>query len=119
MAKNYSSEKTFDIRFQHLPDLILKFLTVISYKGNQVFEKRLERDQAKIKESFKILLKRCADSALLLGKGNLDLLDLKGKKILLVLNYNYWQLSFLPEDHPKLLSGDDLPKALKEIAEII
>ena len=47
--------KTFDIRFPHLQDLILKSLTVLSYMGNQFFENRLERDQAKIKENFKIL----------------------------------------------------------------
>ena len=52
--------KTFDIRFRHLQDLILKYLTVISYMGNQVFENRLERGQTKIKENFKMSLKRLA-----------------------------------------------------------
>ena len=66
--KTAHKTKTFDIRFQYLQDLILKSLTVASYLGNQLFENRLERDQATIKENFKILIKRCADSALLLGK---------------------------------------------------
>ena len=48
--------------------------------GNQLFENRPELDQAKIKENFKILLKRCADSALLLGKTNLNLLALKRRE---------------------------------------
>ena len=86
--------------------------------GNQLFENRLEQDQVKIKENFKILLKRCTDSILLLGKANLNLLDLRRESILPELKYNYRQLSFPPEDHPKLLFGDDLPKVLKEIAEI-
>ena len=109
--------KSFDIRFQHLQDLILKSLTFASYMGKQLFKNRLERDLAKIKENFKILLKRCADSVLLLGKANLNLLDLR-RNILPALNYNYRQLSFPPEDHPKLLFWDDLPRTLKEIAEI-
>ena len=54
--------KIFNVRFQHLQDLILKSLTVVSYMENQLFEKRIEREHAKIKENFKILLKRCADS---------------------------------------------------------
>ena len=86
--------------------------------GNLLSENILERDQAIIKENFKIFLKRCADSGLLLGKANLNLLDLRRGKILSELNYNYRQLSFPPEDHPKLLCGDDLSKALKEIAKI-
>ena len=86
--------------------------------GNQLFENRLEQDQVKIKENFKILLKRCADSALLLGKANLSILDLRRQKIYPELNYNYRQLSFPTEVHSKCFFGDDLPKALKEIAEI-
>ena len=55
---------------------------------------------------------------MLQGKANLNLLDLKKDKILPELKYNYRQLSFPPKDYPKLLFGDDLRKALKEIAEI-
>ena len=119
MAKIAHKTKTFNVKFQYLQDLILKFLTVFSYMGNQLFENRLERDQAKIIENFNILLKRCATSVLLLGKANLNLLDLKRDKILPELNYNYRQFSFPPEDHPKLLCGDDLPKALKTLQKSI
>ena len=45
--------------------------------GNQLFENRLEQDHAKIKENFKIFVKLRADSALLLRKVNLNLLDLR------------------------------------------
>ena len=86
--------------------------------GNHLFENRLEQDQVKIKENFKILLKRCADSALLLGKANLNILDLRRQKFYPELNYNYRQLSFPKEVHSKCFFGDHLPKALKEIAEI-
>ena len=32
--------KAFDVRLQHLQDLILKSLTAVSYLGNQLFENR-------------------------------------------------------------------------------
>ena len=38
--------------------------------GNQLFENRLEWDQAKIKENFEFLLKHFADSDLVLNKAN-------------------------------------------------
>ena len=119
MAKIAHKTKTFNVKFQYLQDLILKFLTVFSYMGNQLFENRLERDQAKIIENFNILLKRCANSVLLMGKANLNLLDLKRDKILPELNYNYRQFSLPPKDHPNLLRGDVLPKALKTLQKSI
>ena len=111
--------KTFDIRFQHLQDLISKSLTAVSYMGNQLFENGFEREQAKIKENFKILLKRCADSVLLLGKANLNLIDLRRDKIFPELNYNYRQFSFPSEDQPKLLMGMTYPKYLKKLQKSI
>ena len=45
--KTAHKTKTFEIRFQHL--IILKYLTVASYMGNQHFENRPERDQAEVK----------------------------------------------------------------------
>ena len=87
--------------------------------GNQLFENRPELDQGKIKKNFKILLKGCADLALLLGKTNLNLLALRREKMLPQLNYNYWQLLFPPEDYTKLLFGMSYPKHLKKLQRSI
>ena len=39
--------KAFDVRLQHLQDLLLKSLTAISYLGNQLFENRPGCNQRK------------------------------------------------------------------------
>ena len=87
--------------------------------GNHLFENRLEQDQVKIKENFKILLKRCADSALLLGKANLNILDLRRQKFYPELNYNYRQFSFPKEFIQNVFLGITCPKHLKKLQRSI
>ena len=60
-------------------------------------------------------IKKCADTAMLLGKLNYDLLACRRELIIPELNSSYRQLTFVQGDHPKLVFGDDLPKAIKDI----
>ena len=53
---------------------------------------------------------------MLLGKLNYDLLACRRELIIPELNSSYRQLTFVQGDHPKLLFGDDLPKAIKDIS---
>ena len=59
----------------NLQNLILKCLTIVSYMGNELRNNRLEGDQQKLKTILKKLIS-FADSALLLGKANQNLLAL-------------------------------------------
>ena len=62
-------------------------------------------------------IKKCADTAVLLGESNHDLLACHRELIIPELNSSYRQLTFVQGYHPKLLFGDDLPKAIKDISE--
>ena len=68
-------------------------------------------------ELVKASLKKCADSAIILGKLNPDLLTLRRDSIAPELNIACKHLSFPQGGHPKLLFGDNLPKSIKEITE--
>ena len=59
----------------------------------------------------------CADTAMLIQQTNFEILNFRRAKIMPELNYNYRQLSFDQEDHPKLLFGENLPKQIKYISE--
>ena len=59
----------------------------------------------------------CADTAMLIGQTNFEILNYRREKILPELNYSYRQLSFNQRDHPKWLFGDNLPKEIKDISE--
>ena len=52
-----------------------------------------------------------------MGKVKQDISKLRKEKVALELNQNYKQLTFKIEDHPKLLFGDDLAKAVNDITE--
>ena len=54
---------------------------------------------------------------MLLGKLIYDLLAYRRELIIPELNSSYRQLTFVQGDYPKLLFGDDLPKAIKDISE--
>ena len=72
-------------------------------------------DPQELLELVKASLKRCASSALILGKLNKDLLTLRRDTMTPELNIAYKHLSFPQGEHPKLLFGDDLPRSTKEI----
>ena len=67
-----------------------------------------------VSESF---LKKCADSAMILGKFNQDLLRLRKDSITPELKTAYKHLSFPQGEHSKLLFGDDLLRSITEITE--
>ena len=74
-------------------------------------------DSQELLELVKTSLKKCADSAMILGKLNQDLLTLHRDSTTPELNITYKHLSFLQGEHPKLLFGDDLLRSIKEITE--
>ena len=74
-------------------------------------------DPQELLELVKASLERCADSAMILGNLNQDLLTLCRESITPELNIACKHLSFPQGEHPKLLFGEDLPRSIKEIAE--
>ena len=44
--------KNFDLKFQDLQNLILKYLNIVSYMGNKLFNNKLENGQQKLKTIF-------------------------------------------------------------------
>lgn len=65
-----SLSKTSDIKSQNLQNSISKSLTAVSCMTNVLSNNCSTYDQDKIKDIFKNKIKRCAISALLLGKPN-------------------------------------------------
>ena len=53
---------------------------------------------------------------MLIGQTNFEILNIFRAKIMPELNYSYRQLSYDQGDHPILLSGDNLPKQIKDIS---
>ena len=58
-----------------------------------------------------------AETAMLIGQTNFEILNFRRAKTMPDLNYSYRQLSFDQGDHSKLLFGDNLPKQIKDISE--
>ena len=108
--------KSFDLSFQKLQDLILKSICITSNLANELYGARSSSREELIEINSKAI-KKCADTAMLLGKLNYDLLACIRQLIIPELNSSYQQLTFVQGDHPKLLFGDDLPKAIKDISE--
>ena len=65
------------------------------YKGTKL------TDTQELLELVKASLKKCADSAMILGKLNQDLLTLRKDSITPELNIAYKNLSFPQGEHPK------------------
>ena len=63
------------------------------------------------------ILRRCADPVMVLGKMNHYLLLLKRESITPELDMACKHFPFPQGEHPKLLFGNDLPKAIKELTE--
>ena len=63
-------------------------------------------------------IKKCVDTAMLLGKLNYDLLACRRELIIPELNSSCRQLTFVQGNHPKLLFGDDLRKDISESNKI-
>ena len=74
-------------------------------------------DPQELLELVKASLKKCADSAMILGKLNQDLFTMRRDSITPELNTVYKHLSFPQGQHPKLLFGENLPRSIKEIRE--
>ena len=108
--------KSFDLSFQKLQDLILKSICITSNLANEFYGARSSSKEELIEINSKAI-KKCADTAMLLGKLNYDLLACRRDLIIPELKSSYRQLTFVQGDHPKLLFGDDLPKAIKDISE--
>ena len=62
-------------------------------------------------------IRLCADTAMLIGQTNFEILSFRRAKIMPELKYRHSQLSFNQEDQPKLLFEDNLLKKIKDISE--
>ena len=82
-----------------------------------MFYKVKQNQEASILEMTKSGIRLCADTAMLIGKTNFEILSFRRAQIMAELNYSYRQLSFDQGDHPKLLFGNNLPKQIKDISE--
>ena len=69
------------------------------------------------KDVGKTEIKQCADSTMLLGHLNANLLARCSDCIDLGLNHKYRKTSFSPRDHPTLLFGNDIQEDIKYISE--
>ena len=108
--------KSFDLSFQKLQDLILKSICITSNLANELHGVR-SSSREELNEINSKGIKKCADTAMLIGTLNYDLLTCHWELIIPELNSSYPQPIFVQGDHPKLLFGDDLPKAINNISE--
>ena len=106
--------KSTDVKMQAIQNLLQKVFSEITYTANELYNKRSATDlNGLVKET----IRKCVNMALLLGKANSSILAHRREKITPELNQSYKQLTFKQGEHPKYLFGDDLPKAMKDIAE--
>ena len=108
--------KNFDLSFQKFQDLISKSVFISSNLANEFYGARSSSREELIEINHKAF-KNCADTAVLLGKLNYDLLACCRELIIPELNSSYRKVTFVQGDHPKIIFGDDLPKAIKDISE--
>ena len=67
--KTYHGNKSFDLSFQKLPDLILKSIFTTSNLSNELYGPRWSSREELVEIQSKAI-KKCADTAMLLGKLN-------------------------------------------------
>ena len=115
--KIFHSTKHSDIRFQNLQNMILKNQSINCFLLESLHKGTKFTDPLELLELVKVSLKKCADSAMILGKLDQNLLTLRRDSITPELNIACKNLSFSEGEHPKLLFGDDLPRSIKQITE--
>ena len=108
--------KSIDLRLQEIQKLVLKSGIIVAKLMNLLYEAK-QNQEASMLEVTKSGISLCADTAMLIGQTNFEILNFRKAKIMPKLNYSYRQLSFNQGDHPKLLFGDNLPKQIKDISE--
>ena len=94
----------------------MKSICITSNLANELYGARSSSREELIEINSKGI-KKCRSTAMLLGRLNYDLLACHRELIIPEINSSYRQLTFVQRDHPKLLFGDDLPKAIKDISE--
>ena len=109
--------KSVDLKLQNVQVLVQKSFAVIVNMTDNLYKNRAEKDEKDISQTIKDSIRKCTDAAVFWGEINQDILNLRRENIAPELNQNYKQLAFKTEDHPKLLFGDDLLKAIKDISE--
>ena len=63
-------------------------------------------------------IRLCADTAMVIGQSNFEVSSFCRAKVMPELNCSYRQLSFNQGENPKLLTGDNSLKKIKDIYEI-
>ena len=72
---------------------------------NMLYEAK-QNQEASMLEVTKNGIRLCADTAMLIGQTNFEILSFRRAKVMPELNYSYRQLSFDQGDHPKLLKAN-------------
>ena len=86
--------KSFDLSFQKLQDLILKSICITSNLANEFYGAR-SSSREELTEINSKTIKKCADTAMLIGKLNYDLFACRWELIIPELNSSYGQLTFV------------------------
>ena len=73
--------KSADLKLQNMQALVQKSFAVIANMGDDLYENRTEKDEKVISQTIKDSICKCADAAVLLGKINQDILNLRREKI--------------------------------------
>ena len=115
--RNFSHKtKSVDLRLQEIQKLVLKSGIIVAKIMNLLYEAK-QNQEASMLEVTESCIRLCADTAMLIGQTNFEILNFRRAKRMPELNYSYRQLSFDQGDHPKLLFVENLPKQIKDISE--
>ena len=108
--------KTNDLKLQRLQALLLKSMMLTTNAAEQLFCAK-SSGTSSVADIAKIAIKFCADSAMVLGQLNSDLLDSRREFILPELNSDFRKIVIEKGEHPELLFGDNLSQKIKDISE--
>ena len=103
-----------DLKLQKLQASVIKQMALATITANKLHKAKLDSTKT-MSEIIKLALKYCADSAMLLGQLNSDLLSRRREFILPELNVSYRKLSYDEKAYSKWLFGDNLPQALRTL----
>ena len=105
-----------DLKLQKLQASMLKQMALATITRNKLHKAKSDNTKT-MSQIIKLALKYCADSAMLLGKLNSDLLSRRREFSLPELNVSYRQLSCDQKAYSKWLFGDNLPQVIEDITE--
>ena len=85
--------KSVDLRLQEIQKLVLKSGIIVAKIMNLLYEAK-QNQEASMLEVTKSGIRLCADTAMLIGQTNIEILSFRRAKIMPELRYRHSQLSF-------------------------